>query len=106
MTRKGLEVFYNGFFLFVVTHINRLVCPFSSFWPAPRSYPCYTPKKETSALQGAKGFLLSPKIPSLLSMGAEGDQCVPGRAQKSFAPCLLFVMLPTEPQGEHMALLH
>lgn len=66
VTEKCLETSINGFY----PSVNKLLWPFSSFWLAACSYP--TPKQEASTLQGAKGFLLSPKIPSLLSVGAEG----------------------------------
>lgn len=64
--KTWLETSKNGFY----PSVNKLLWPFSSFWLAACSYP--TPKQEASTLQGAKGFLLSPKIPSLLSVGAEG----------------------------------
>lgn len=57
-------------------------------------------------MQRAKGFLLSPKIPSLLSVGTEGIRMFQEEPRIFFGPCLPFVMLPAEPQGWHMALLH
>jgi len=64
---------YNGFCLSIVIRALTNFCgPFSPYGLNPVLIPGHTQKQETSTLQGVKGFLLSPKIPSLLSVGAEG----------------------------------
>lgn len=64
---------YNGFCLsIVILALTNFCGPFNPYGLHPVLIAGYTPKQETSTLQGAKGFLLSPKIPSLFSVGAKG----------------------------------
>lgn len=73
VTRKSLEMSCNGFCVRIVILVLTNFCgPFNPCGLYPVLITGYTPKQEIPSLQGAKGFLWSPKIPSFLSTGAEG----------------------------------
>lgn len=94
----------NGFCLSTVIPVLTNFCGPSGH--ATFSYPRVHTKARDFNFARCQRLLIMSKNTIPAFRVSWGDQYVPGRAWNFFAPCLSFVVLPTEPQGQHMALLY